>query len=67
MRERETMSLKKNKEVYMEMFGGRKGKGVMIIEKKRNSWEVVAHTFNPSTWEAEASGFLSLRLAWSTK
>ena len=25
------------------------------------------HTFNPSTWEAEASGFLSLRPAWSTK
>jgi hypothetical protein len=31
---------------------------------------VVAYTFNPfnpSTWEAEASGFLSLRLAWSTE
>jgi hypothetical protein len=28
---------------------------------------VVAHTFNPSTWEAEASGFLSSRPAWSTK
>jgi major histocompatibility complex class I len=28
---------------------------------------VVAHTFNPSTWEAEAGGFLSLRPAWSTK
>ena len=27
---------------------------------------VVAHTFNPSTWEAEAGGFLSLRPAWST-
>jgi major histocompatibility complex class I len=27
---------------------------------------VVAHTFNPSTWEAEAGGFLT-RLAWSTK
>jgi hypothetical protein len=26
---------------------------------------VVAHTFNPSTWEAEAGGFLSLRPAWS--
>ena len=23
---------------------------------------MVAHTFNPSTWEAEAGGFLSLRL-----
>jgi hypothetical protein len=25
---------------------------------------VVAHAFNPSTWEAEAGGFLSLRSAW---
>jgi hypothetical protein len=28
-------------------------------------WPVVAHTFNPSTWEAEAGGFLSSRPAWS--
>jgi hypothetical protein len=28
---------------------------------------VVARAFNPSTWEAEAGRFLSLRLAWSTK
>jgi hypothetical protein len=28
---------------------------------------VVAHTFNLSTWEAEAGGFVSLRPAWSTK
>jgi hypothetical protein len=28
---------------------------------------VVAHAFNPSTWEAEAGGFLSSRIAWSTK
>jgi hypothetical protein len=27
----------------------------------------VAHTFNPSTWEAETGGFLSSRPAWSTK
>jgi hypothetical protein len=26
---------------------------------------VVAHAFNPSIWEAEAGGFLSLRPAWS--
>jgi hypothetical protein len=26
-----------------------------------------AHAFNPSTWEAEAGGFLSPRPAWSTK
>jgi hypothetical protein len=28
---------------------------------------VVAHTFNPSTWETEAGGFLSSRPAWSTE
>jgi hypothetical protein len=28
---------------------------------------VVAHAFNPSTQEAEAGGFLSLKPAWSTK
>ena len=28
---------------------------------------VVAHTFNSSTWEAEAGGFLSSRPTWSTK
>jgi hypothetical protein len=27
----------------------------------------VAHTFNPSTWEAEAGGFLSSKPAWSTE
>jgi hypothetical protein len=28
---------------------------------------VVAHAFNPGTWEAEAGGFLSSKPAWSTK
>jgi hypothetical protein len=28
---------------------------------------MVAHAFDPSTWEAEAGGFLSLRPAWSTE
>jgi hypothetical protein len=27
---------------------------------------VVAHAYNPSTWKAEAGGFLSSRPAWST-
>jgi hypothetical protein len=28
---------------------------------------VVVHAFNPSTWEAEAGGFLSSRPVWSTE
>jgi hypothetical protein len=36
-------------------------------KQKKPSWAVVAHAFNPSTWEAEAGRFLSLRPAWSTE
>jgi hypothetical protein len=28
---------------------------------------MVVHAFNPSTWEAEVGGFLSLTLVWSTE
>jgi hypothetical protein len=28
---------------------------------------MVAHAFNPSTWEAEAGGFLHSRPAWSAE
>jgi hypothetical protein len=28
---------------------------------------VVAYAFNPSSWEAEAGGFLSSKPAWSTE
>jgi hypothetical protein len=37
------------------------------ILKMVNKLSVMAHVFNPSTWEAEAGGFLSLRPAWSIK
>jgi hypothetical protein len=37
------------------------------IKDKKITVYVVAHAFNPSTWEAEAGGFLSSRPAWSTK
>jgi hypothetical protein len=33
-------------------------------EQDKKDQAVVAHTFNPSTWKAEAGGFLSLRPAW---
>jgi hypothetical protein len=36
-------------------------------KRKRGSWAVVAYSFNPSTWEAEAGRFLSSRPAWSTE
>jgi hypothetical protein len=35
------------------------------MKKNRECSAVVAHTFNPSSWEAEAGGFLSLRPFWS--
>jgi hypothetical protein len=38
-----------------------------VTLKTRDQPGVVAHAFNPSTWEAEAGGFLSSRPAWSTK
>jgi hypothetical protein len=40
---------------------------LQAIKNNRNIWAVVAHAFNPSTWEAEIGGFLSLRPAWSTE
>jgi hypothetical protein len=36
-------------------------------ESDAKSRAVVAHTFNPSTWEAEAGRSLSSRPAWSTE
>ena len=38
-----------------------------ITKNVLGSWAVVAHAFNPSTWEAEAVGFLCSRPAWSTE
>jgi hypothetical protein len=39
---------------------------LFIVVLKTGSWPgVVAHASNPSTWEAEAGGFLSSRPAWS--
>jgi hypothetical protein len=36
-------------------------------KKAQLSRAVVVHAFNPGTWEAKASRFLSLRPAWFTK
>ena len=35
--------------------------------KQNKNWAAVAHAFNPSTWEAEAGGFMSSRPAWFTE
>jgi major histocompatibility complex class I len=35
----------------------------LVLSTTILSWAVVAHVFNPSTWEAEAGGFLSSRPA----
>jgi hypothetical protein len=37
-----------------------------IIKKRYPAWRG-GHAFYPSTWEAEAGGFLSSRPAWSTE
>jgi hypothetical protein len=42
-------------------------KEIEVIKNLPTSRAVVAHTFNPSTWEAEAGRFLSSRPAWSTE
>jgi hypothetical protein len=38
-----------------------------VLAELRERPGMVAHTFSPSTLEAEAGGFLSSRLAWSTE
>jgi hypothetical protein len=38
-----------------------------FFKKIERELGIVVHTFNPSTGEAEAGGFLSSRPAWSTK
>jgi hypothetical protein len=43
------------------------GLGDRAPSKEACGWAVVAHAFNPRTWEAEAGRFLSSRPAWSTE
>jgi hypothetical protein len=40
---------------------------LFLFKKDLFSQAVVAHAFDPSTWEAEAGRFLSSRSAWSTE
>jgi hypothetical protein len=50
-------------------LGDRPASASRVIELKMCLFlpGVVVHAFNPSTWEAEAGGFLSSRPAWSTE
>jgi hypothetical protein len=43
------------------------GQWKSVSQNTRCELGVVAHAFDPSTWEAEAGRFLSSRPAWSTK
>ena len=40
---------------------------LFFFNLKKKGQAMVAHAFNPSTWEAKAGGFLSSRPAWSTE
>jgi major histocompatibility complex class I len=57
---------KRKKNIYNNKFGREVGKIAQQL-KVLVVLGVVAHAFNPNTWEAEAGGFLSSRPAWSTK
>jgi hypothetical protein len=52
---------------WVSHFLKKQNKTKQQTNKNKVSRAVVAHTFNPSTWEAEAGGFLSSRPAWSTE
>jgi hypothetical protein len=60
----QTFDSKKTKQNKTKQKNPPKNKQNKTKQKKTG---VVVHAFNPSTWEAEAGGFLSSRPAWSTE
>jgi hypothetical protein len=55
------------KEKMQTWPGGQPTWITVLLIRKHDTPGVVAHVFNPSTREAEAGGFLSVRPAWSIK
>jgi hypothetical protein len=68
-KEAEAASQGSSRELRLLRLDGMEGICLWIRNIIKNGFKpgVVAHTFNPSTREAEAGRFLSLRSAWSTK
>ena len=60
------MALKLDQHIMYVHIHIQKESGGFFSFKKSYQQGVVAHTFNPSTWEAEAGGFLSSRPACCT-
>jgi hypothetical protein len=53
--------------VVMMIIGIINTEGCLDAKKPQFHQAVVAHAFNPSTWEADAGRFPSSRPAWSTE
>jgi hypothetical protein len=63
-RRRERRGEEEKETVEIEFLGDIYEPDKLCLTVKKNlELDVVAHTFNPSTWEAEAGGFLSSRPA----
>jgi hypothetical protein len=58
---------KEESSIPRRMLNNRISEQSGVLEKHNSSQAMVAHAFNPSTWEAEAGRFLSSRPAWSTE
>jgi hypothetical protein len=61
------MEFKRAPELELSWAGELREDRKLFLNPQGRSRAVVAHGFNPSTREAKAGGFLSLRPAWSTE
>ena len=58
-----TKALEEHAECTVFLFPWKEGNTASLAIRLLGCWAVVAHAFNPSTWEAEAGRFPSLRPA----